>query len=129
METALQDLHEGLNNAYIMFCFLLGIYAAWLGGTNKPLSGNFWGAMWVDTILAGLVLLVTILLTILGVKPKRIITYYLYAIYFLISMPGLFASLRGNDNRRAAYFFGVLGVFNAAAAYRAETVLVLPWDD
>lgn len=70
-----------------------------------------------------------IILTVMGVKPKRVITYYLYAAYFLISMPGLFASLRGNDNRRAAYFFGILGVFNAAAAYRAETVLVLPWDD
>ncbi|MBI5927939.1 MAG: hypothetical protein HY862_01410 [Chloroflexi bacterium] len=127
MEATLQNLHEGLNNAYIMFCFLLGIYAAWLGGTNKPLSGNYWGAMWIDTMLAVMVLVVAILLSISGVNPKRVITYYLYAVYFVISMPGLFAAMQGSDSRRAAYFFGILGVFNAAAAYRAETVLVLPW--
>jgi hypothetical protein len=129
METALQNLHEGLNNAYIIFCFVLAVYAAWLGGTGKPLSGNFWGAMWTNTFLAAALLVVAIVLSILGVTPKRIVTYYLYAVYLVISLPGLFAAMRGSDTRRVAYFFGVLGAFNGFTAFRTEAELVLPWQD
>jgi hypothetical protein len=126
MAQALQDFHSGLSNAYVIFCFLLGIYAVTLAGRNLPLSGNFWGAMWTNTALAALVLVVTLALTLLGEIPKRRV-YYLYAIYFVISLPGLYAALQGEDNRRAALWFGAVALFNAGAAYRAGTVLVDSW--
>lgn len=126
MEEALQNLHAGLNNAYVIFCVILGIYAAVLAGRNERLSGNFWGAMWTNTALAAVVFAVTLILTILGETPKRRV-YYLYAIYFVISLPGLYAALQGDDNRRAALWFGVVALFNAGAAYRAGSVLVEPW--
>ncbi|MCI0710106.1 MAG: hypothetical protein L0154_08080 [Chloroflexi bacterium] len=126
MEEALPDIHGGLNNAYIIFCFILGIYAAWLGANNRPLSGNFWGAMWTNTALAGAVFVVAMLMLVLGIEARRSV-YYLYALYFLISLPGLFAILQGSDNRRAAFLFGVVALFNGAAAYRAGEYLTVPW--
>jgi hypothetical protein len=126
MEEVLQTAHEGFNNAYIIFSFLLGIYAAFLGANGRTLSGNFWGAMWTNTVLAAVVLLVAIVLLIMGVQAKRSV-YYLYGLYFVISLPGLFAIQSGNDNRRAAFFFAVVAVFNSAAAYRAGDLLVKPW--
>jgi hypothetical protein len=126
MEDALKSLHEGLNNAYVIFGFILGTYAAYLAGRNLPISGNFWGAMWTNTGLAAAVLGVALILAALGVTAHRVV-YYLYAVYFVISLPGLFAALRGNDDRRAALFFGVVAYFNAAAAYRAGSLLAVPW--
>lgn len=126
METLLQDIHSGLNNAYVLFAFLLGVYAAFLAARNVPISGNFWGAMWTCTLLAALVLLVTIALAFFGVNPKRGV-YYLYAIWFVISLPGTYAILRGGDDRRAALLFAAWSLFNAGAAYRAGAFLVEPW--
>jgi hypothetical protein len=126
MEDVLPDIHAGLNNAYIIFSFILGIYAAWLGASRGSLSGNFWGAMWTNTVLAGGVFAVAILMLVLGIQARRGV-YYLYALYFLISLPGLFAILQGNDDRRAAFLFGVVALFNGAAAYRAGQFLTVPW--
>ena len=126
MEDVLPDIHAGLNNAYIIFCFFLGIYATWLGASHRPLSGNFWGAMWTNTALAGGVFAIAILMLALGIEASRSV-YYLYALYFLISLPGLFAILQGNDDRRAAFLFGVVALFNGAAAYRAGEYLTVPW--
>lgn len=126
MIDVLQTAHEGFNNAYILFSFILGVYAAYLGANGRPLSGNFWGAVWTNTGLAGMVLLVTIGLLVQGVEAQRVV-YYLYQVYFIISLPGLFTILEGNDNRRAAFFFGVVAMFNSAAAYRAGSLLAIPW--
>lgn len=126
MEDLLQNLHTATNNAYILFCFALGVWAAYLGAQNMPLSGNFWGAMWTNSILAGIVSLIALILLVMGHEANRDV-YYLYAIYFVISLPGVFAIMKGNDNRRAAVFFAAVAFFNAAAAYRAGTELIEPW--
>lgn len=122
MEDFLMVLLEGFSNAYILFCAFLGIYAVVLAGQNSPLSGNFWGAMWMNTALAALVLLVALLLVILGENAARSV-YYLYQLYFVISLPGIYAIMQGNDNQRAALAFGIVAFFNSAAAYRASSLL------
>jgi len=127
MEEALKNFHEATNTAYVIFCFIMGVYAAFFAARNVPISGNFWGAMWTNTALAAIPLLIAlILLLVYDAHPKRDV-YYLYAIYFVISLPGVFAIMRGSDNRRAAIFFSIVAFFNAGAAYRAGTELVIPW--
>lgn len=126
MAEFLQTAHEGFNNAYIIFSIILGVYAGILGGSRQSLSGNFWGAMWVNTFLAAATLAVALLLLPFGFQADRFV-YYLYALYFVISLPGLFSILEGNDNNRAAFYFGVVALFNGAAAYRAGSILILPW--
>lgn len=126
MTEFLPDLHAGLNNAYILFSGFLGIYAAWLAGRGRPLSGNFWGAMWTNTGLAGAVLAVALVMYVMGIEANRGV-YYLYALYFVISLPGLLSLLEDSDTRRAALLFAVVALFNSAAAYRAGEYLLKPW--
>lgn len=135
----MEAIYQIFNNAYIIFSFLLGVYAIVLAGRNVPLSGNFWGAMWANTGLAAAIYLVVLVMTAQGLRPVgpkpdgsgedvvRVV-YYLYGIYFIISLPGIFAIMHGSDNRRAALFFGGVALFNAAAAYRAGNVLVTGWE-
>jgi hypothetical protein len=122
MEDLFKILHEGLTNAYILFSIILGVYAGVLAGQNKPISGNFWGAMWTNTFLAGAMFIASLILLLFGVQAERIV-YYLYGLYFVISLPGVFAIQGGTDDRRSAFIYGVVGVFNGLAAYRAITVL------
>jgi len=94
--------------------------------------------MWMNTLLAGAVFLTALVMTLQGLRPygyapdgsdALIIrdVYYLYGIYFIISLPGVFAIMRGNDNRNAALFFAAVALFNAAAAYRAVENLIEVW--
>jgi hypothetical protein len=132
----MEVIHQGLSNAYILFCIFLGVYAVSLAGRGLPLSGNFWGAIWVNSGLVTAVLFVALIMTAQGLRPYGVLpgegrrirwVYYLYMIYFVISLPGLFAILRGNDSRWAGLWFGAVAFFNAAAAYRATYVLVDTW--
>jgi len=135
----MEALQGALNNAYILFCFILGVYAATFAGRNVPISGDFWGAMWLNSALAGAVLLVALVMTAQGLRPvglapdgsdRRIVrtVYYLYAVYFVISLPGVFAIRRGNDDRVTALFLSLVAFFNSAAAYRAGNILVSEWE-
>jgi hypothetical protein len=132
-------IFQALNNAYILFSIILGIYAAVLAGRNEGISGNFWGTLWTNTALAAMILIVAIVLTLMGKRPvgvdpdntDNIIerdVYYLYAIYFVISLPGTHSLMAGNDNRRTALIYGGVALFNAAAAYRAVYWLLTGWE-
>jgi len=134
----MEVIFQGLNTAYILFSFFLGIYAIWLAGQGEALSGNFWGAMWTNTGLAATIFIIALIMTLMGLRPygsdpdttKRVIrwVYYLYGIYFIISLPGLFTLLGGNDKPRAGFWFACVAIFNAAAAYRAGNFLITEWD-
>lgn len=135
----METLFEILNTAYIMFSLIVGVYAAVIAGNNQPISGEFFGTMWMVSGLATAILVVALIMTLTGLRPvgtnpnntDEIITrdvYYLYAIYFVISLPGVFALTRGNDNRTAALFYGGVSLFNAAAAYRAVYWLLTDWE-
>lgn len=133
----MEVVFQGLNNAYILFSAMLGIYAVVLAARGVALSGNFWGAMWTNTGLAVAILVVALIMTAMGLRPYGIFpgegrkirwVYYLYAIYFVISLPGLFTLLAGNDNQRAGIWFGGVALFNAAAAYRAGYGLIDDWE-
>jgi hypothetical protein len=136
----MEVVHQGLSTAYIIFSFILGLYAAILAGRNVPISGEFWGTMWTNTGLAVLILIAAVILTATGKEPigidpegseeniPRVLVYYLYAAYFIISLPGAYAIMRGNDTRVAALVFSFIGFFNAAAAYSAIERVVTGWE-
>ncbi|MFP4321542.1 MAG: hypothetical protein ACLFTK_03735 [Anaerolineales bacterium] len=135
----METIFEALSSAYIMFSLIVGFYAAVIAGRNVPISGEFWGTLWMNTALAGLILLVALVMTAQGLRPRGAnpdnpdeqITrsvYYLYAIYFVISLPGIFAITRGNDNRFTALIYSGVAFFNAAAQYRAVFWLISAWE-
>lgn len=120
-------VHQIMNNAYIIFSFILGGWCILKLLRNETLDdGQFWGAIAANTILAAAILLWTVVMVLMGMRPNRMLTYFLYAIYFVIVLPGTFSLLRGRDDRMAVIIFGIVTVFSGAAATRVP-LLVLPW--
>lgn len=120
-------VHQILNNAYILFTFALGGWCILKLLRNETLDdGQFWGAIATNTLLALATLLWAVVMFIMGIRPSRAFTYFLYALYFVVVLPGTFSLLRGRDDRMAVIIFGIITVFSAAAATRVP-LLVLPW--
>ncbi|GAB4571189.1 MAG: hypothetical protein Kow0077_07220 [Anaerolineae bacterium] len=119
-------VHQILNNAYILFSFLLGGWCILKLIRNETLDGQFWGAVAANTILALSILLWTVVMVLTGIRPHRMVTYFLYALYFVVVLPGTFSLLRGRDDRLAVIIFGIVTIFSAAAATRVP-LLVQPW--
>jgi hypothetical protein len=124
----LNDIHSILFNMHILFSVTLGVWGGLLVIRNQPISGNYWGAVAMSTIVAIVVLLVGIVMTTMGLRPQRIVTYYLYMLWLVIIMPGLYSLLRGRDDRNAAVAYSLLSFFNAAtAASMFQRQIVGPW--
>lgn len=124
----LNDLHNILFNAHILYSLALGIWSAIMASRNEPISGGFWGAVATITILAAVVLVIGIIMTLEGLRPERIVTYYLYMSWLVVIMPGLFTLLRGRDDRSAAIAFAILCFFNATTSVSMlQRHIVGPW--
>ena len=124
----LNDIHNILFNASILFTVVLGVWSAVMAARSEPISGNFWGAIATYAILAGIVLLVGVVMTLQGLRPQRIVIYYLYMLWLVIILPGLFSLLRGRDDRSAALAFSLLCFFNAATSFSMyQRNIIGPW--
>ena len=124
----LNTLHSILFNAHILYSVALGIWSAIMAYRSEPISGNFWGAVVTISIFAGVITLIGVIMTVQGLRPERIVTYYLYMSWLVIIMPGLFALLRGRDDRNAAIAFSILSFFNAATSLSMlQRHVVGPW--
>ncbi len=118
-------VHTIMNNAYILFSFVLGAWCIVMLIRNQNLDGSFWGAAAANTILAAGILLWSVIMALAGVEAQRWV-YYLYGVYFVIVLPGTFALLRGRDDRVAVTVFGIVTIFSGAAATRVP-LLTEPW--
>jgi hypothetical protein len=116
MLSFLGTLATVLINAYILFCFALGIWAGYLGLRGRGLGGNFWGAVALCAGLAVVELLIFLLRWGSGAAFERPGINLLYSAYFIIALPGTFAILRGRDDRVAALIFAGVAIFTALAA-------------
>jgi hypothetical protein len=124
----LNDFHSILFNAHILYSLALGIWAALMAIRNESISGNFWGAVATITILAVVITVIGVIMTAQGLRPERLITYYLYMSWLVVIMPGLFTLLRGRDDRNAAIAFSILCIFNAATSLSMiQRHVVGPW--
>jgi hypothetical protein len=124
------DIHQIMFNAHILFSIALGVWAAVIAGRNQPIPGGYWGAVVTQSILAGAILVVGIILTLTGARPVdgRLELYFLYMAWLAVIMPGLFSILRGRDDRSAALSFAMLAFFNAGVSLSMmERQIIGPW--
>ena len=112
----MEALHTILFNMHILYAVILGVYSVILSSRNEGMSGNFWGAMMIYAGLAGATLVVGLLLALQGYTIERQTIYFLYMLFLVIIMPGLFSLLRGRDDRNAAIAFAILAFFNASVS-------------
>jgi hypothetical protein len=124
----LNAIHTILFNMHIFYSLILGIWGAIMAARKESISGNYWGAVAIGTILAGAVLLLGIVMTLIGLRTSRIVTYYLYMTWLVIVMPGLYSMLRGRDDRSAAIAFSILSFFNTATSISMfQRAIIGPW--
>lgn len=124
----LNAIHGILFNAQIMFMAALAIWSAALAARSQPLSGNFFGAVATNAMLAVAVLIVGIIMFAQGLRVDRPTIYFLYMAWLIVIMPGLFSILRGSDDRSAALKFAILATFNVFVSLSMwERGLVGPW--
>jgi len=126
----MEAIHGILFNMHILYSLALGVLATVIAAQNQPISGNYWGAMVTNALLAGGILIVGIVLLLSGLQPRsgRVVVYILYMLWLAIIMPGLFTLMRGRDDRQAALAFALLAFFNASTSYSMiERALVGPW--
>ncbi|MBE2182910.1 MAG: hypothetical protein IAE89_05760 [Anaerolineae bacterium] len=124
----LNSIHQILFNAGILYSVALGVWVSVMAARSQSISGNFWGAVATFAILSAMTLLLGIVMTLMGLQPPRIATYFLYMAWLVVIMPGLFTILRGRDDRSAAIAFAILCFFNAATAFSmTQRAVVGPW--
>jgi hypothetical protein len=124
----LDAIHTILFNMHIFYSLILGIWGAVMAARDESISGNYWGAVATGTILAGIVLLIGIILTLMGLRTSRMFTYFLYMAWLVVIMPGLYSMLRGRDDRSAAIAFSILSFFNAATSISMfQRSIIGPW--
>lgn len=124
------EIHDVLFNAQVLFSLALGLWAAFLAGRNEAISGNFWGAVATFVGLVAVTVVIGVILTLQGLRPRdgRLWLYFLYMIFLLIIMPGLFSLLHGRDDRSASVAFAMLAWFNAAVAISmTDRGITGPW--
>jgi hypothetical protein len=106
-----------INTAYVLYCFALGIWAGVIAIRGGTLGGQFWGAMWMSSVLGLMALLAWVGRAIAGEQLRSV--YLLYVLFFIIVLPGTFALMRGRDDRVAAGIFSAVAIFSALAAISA----------
>lgn len=125
---SLNAIHTILFNMHIMYSFALAIWAVVMASRNQSISGNYWGAVATSTILAALVLLLGIIMSVQGLRLIRTGVYFLYMVWLVIIMPGLYSMLRGRDDRSAAIAFALLSFFNVFTSISMfQRGLITPW--
>lgn len=114
------DFHNILFNMQTMYSFALGIYAAVIAAREQSLTGGFWGSVVIYVILNIAILAVGTFLLFSGytiASDGRVGIYYLYMLFLIVIMPGLFSMQRGRDDRNAAMAFALLAIFNASVSF------------
>ncbi len=124
----MNDIHFILFNMQLLYSVGLGIWATVIAARNETIPGGYWGAIIINVGLAVGVTLIGVVMTLQGLRPQRIVVYYLYMAFLIVIMPGLFSLLRGRDDRNAAIAFAILAFFNATTSFSMQQRgIVGPW--
>lgn len=126
----LSDVHGVFFNAILIFSGIMGAWAVVMAARSQSISGGFWGAIATLTGLSLVTLIIGGVLVLRGFVPVdgRTNIYFLYMVWLVIIMPGVFTQLRGRDDASAALAFAMLAVFNLLVGISMQgRGLVGPW--
>jgi len=121
-------LHNGLSNACVIFSLIIFGYGVWSFFRDQGVGSAFLGVIVIGELLYLAQMAVGVGLLLEGASAARSWVHYLYGIVMVISLPGLYAYVRGRDTRREALMYALLGLFLAGISLRAVTTAtqVLP---
>ncbi|MCI0398422.1 MAG: hypothetical protein L0322_26300, partial [Chloroflexi bacterium] len=85
---------------------------------KQGVDGSYMGAMVIGEGLFILQAILGVVLLFGGSAPGRTV-HFLYGVFALVALPGLFAYLRGDDTNRAQWSYAILCLFLFGVSLRA----------
>jgi hypothetical protein len=124
-------IHGFMFKWQMIYSFALGIYAVILAARSQGLTGNFWGAVAIYPILNIIVVVLGFILWLQGYTSAdvehRVMIYFLYMLFLIVIMPGLYSMLRGRDDPKAVWYFVALALFNASVSFSMQGRGLASW--
>lgn len=114
-------VHHGLANACLIFSIVVSGYGFWSLWRRQDISGSYLGILVLAEVLYLAQAAVGVILAVQGLTPARSWVHYLYGVVTIISLPGLYAYVRGRDSQREVFLYAAMGLFLAGIALRAMT--------
>ncbi len=85
---------------------------------NNGVDGSYLGAMAIGEMLFVVQAILGIILLFGSSSPGRTV-HFLYGVFAIVAMPGLFAYLRGDDSNNAQWAYAIMTLFLFGVALRS----------
>lgn len=116
METVF-NFHRVLSNTIWLFFLLVGLWGMYRAIRGYTVDGSYLGAMAVGEILFVVQAILGVIL-LLGSGSAGRTVHYLYGVFALVALPGLFAYLRGDDSNNSQWAYAIMTLFLFGVALR-----------
>jgi hypothetical protein len=113
------EIHSFISWMTWIFFLLLGLWGIYRGWQQQSVDGSYLGAMIIGQSLFIIQAVIGLILYVEGGRPIRGNFHFLYGVFALVFLPGLFAYLRGDDSHRAQWVYGLGCLFLFGIALRA----------
>jgi hypothetical protein len=114
-------IHNRLSVSVLLFMVALAAWGFWNYFRGEGVSGSYQGALAIGEGLIVIEAIFGVILSVLGGVPARGWLHILYGIVATLSIPSAFAFTRGRTGRYEALIYGLIGLFLAGIAIRAQT--------
>ncbi len=112
------ELHEVISRSTMLFFLLIGLWGTYRAIRRYEVDGSYFGALVIAEGLFVVQAILGLILLLGGATPGRTI-HFLYGVFALVALPGLFAYIKGDDSNRAQWYYAIMTLFLFGIALRA----------
>jgi hypothetical protein len=113
-------LHAGLSTSILYFMLIAGLWGLTRAALKRGIDSNYWGILVIGELVLVVQATLGLLLWFGGARPGRGGIHMLYGAVSALALPAYFAISRGREDRRAAFFYGLLCLLLVALSIRAS---------
>lgn len=112
------ELHRILSLSSVLFLGFLGVWGLIQAIRTKGINGSYMGALVIGEMLIAFQAILGLILVLGGERPGRIV-HFIYGVFAVVALPGLFAYLKGDDSNQSQWYYAIATLFLAGVAIRA----------
>jgi len=122
----MSDIQTRLYVSCIIYSLIIGGWAFYFAFRGRDLDSNFMGALVINEVLFAVTAAFDVFLLLNGgILPGRPDVHLLYTATAVLTLPSVYALLRGKSSSREAAFYGAACLFLAGIAIRAIITTVV----
>jgi len=112
------ELHRIISSSMVLFLGFIGIWGFIRAIRSKGVDGSYMGALVIGELLIAFQAILGLVLVLGGERPGRVV-HFIYGVFALVALPGLFAYLKGDDSNQSQWYYAIATLFLAGVAIRA----------